>query len=536
MLRIVSVYRQSIRYLDALRFQSVSYGNSSYRSDREGGNSSFRSDRENTSYRNREDNRGGSSYRNERSSHRSGGKQSGDSADFGSKLEKINWESEMVNLPSIEKNFHVEHPEVKSMSPEQCRKILMDANISIKGSPPIPKPLSRFAHAQLPDYIMNLIAKEGFPNPTSIQSIGWPIAMSGRDSVCVAQTGSGKTLGFVMPALLHVAAQAPLRTGDGPIVLILAPTRELVMQISKDASTFGRPGGVLNAAVFGGVSRNGQANSLRQGVEICVATPGRLLDFLESGVTNLKRVTYLVLDEADRMLDMGFEPQIRKIVSQIRPDRQTLMWSATWPKEIQKMAREFCKEDPVLITVGTSSLQANADVDQQVTVVDSESDKRDAFKSWMKTIFTKNSKMIIFTDTKKAADNLCRELTYNQYSALSLHGDKAQRERDQILRDFKDDQVQILVATDVAQRGLDVKGVDWVVNFDCPKNIEDYIHRIGRTGRAGAKGASMTFIAQESDTGMMKDIAKVMKDVGQKVPIELNQQKPELRNFMQQRK
>ena len=513
MIRIVGVPS----FTGLQRFASVGlarYGNSSYRAER-GSNQSDRVSRDRVPREKNED--------------------------FGTKLEKINWEAEFANLPPIKKNFHVEHPEVKSMSNEICRKFLTDANISIKGSPPIPKPITKFEHAQLPEYILSLIKREGFPNPTSIQSIGWPIAMSGRDSVCVAQTGSGKTLGFVMPALLHVAAQAPLRSGDGPIVLILAPTRELVMQISKDASTFGRPGGVLNAAIFGGVSRNGQANSLRQGVEICVATPGRLLDFLESGVTNLKRVTYLVLDEADRMLDMGFEPQIRKIVSQIRPDRQTLMWSATWPREIQSMAREFCKEDPVLITVGTSSLQANPDVTQLVTVVESESDKRDAFKSWLKNTFDGQSKVIVFTDTKKAADNLCRELTYNSYSALSLHGDKAQRERDQILRDFKDDKIQILVATDVAQRGLDVKGVDWVVNFDCPKNIEDYIHRIGRTGRAGKKGSAMTFIAQESDNGMMKDIAKVIKDVGQKIPIELTQNDGRkdnngLRNFMNNRR
>ena len=406
---------------------------------------------------------------------------------------------------------------------EASRKFLQDSNISIRGSPPIPMPIRQFEGALLPEYILNLMQTEGFAKPTPIQAIGWPIAMSGRDSVCVAQTGSGKTLGFVMPALLHVAAQPPLRTGDGPIALILAPTRELVMQISKDATKFGRPGGVLNAAVFGGVSRNGQANSLRQGVEICVATPGRLLDFLESGVTNLKRVSYLVLDEADRMLDMGFEPQIRKIVAQISPERQTLMWSATWPKEIQTMAREFCKEDPVLITVGSSALQANPDVTQLVTVVESESDKRGAFKSWLKSVFVEGkSKMIIFSDTKRAADNLCRELTYNQYTALSLHGDKMQRERDQILRDFKDDKVQILVATDVAQRGLDIKAVDWVVNFDCPKTVEDYIHRIGRTGRAGAKGSAMTFVAQESDSAMMRDIAKVIKDVGQPVPPELD--------------
>jgi ATP-dependent RNA helicase DDX5/DBP2 len=455
--------------------------------------------------------------------------------ELGSSLSTIDWAKE--DLVPFKKNFHVEHPEVAATPNDVCRKFLSDASISIKGIAPIPKPITKFEHAQLPDYLLRLLSTQGFPAPTAIQSIGWPIAMSGRDSVCIANTGSGKTLGFLLPALLHVAAQPPLRSGDGPIALVLAPTRELVMQISKEASTYGRPGGVLNAAVFGGVGKNGQINALRQGVEICVATPGRLIDLLDSNMTNLRRVTYLVLDEADRMLDMGFEPQLRKIVSQIRPDRQTLMWSATWPKEIQRMARDFCKEDPVLITVGDSTnLQANPDVQQGVIVVDSESDKRSAFKNWMKEKISSvgQTKMIIFCDTKKGADNLCRELTYNGHSALSIHGNKEQRERDQILRDFKNGEVEILVATDVAQRGLDIKAVDWVVNFDCPKNPEDYIHRIGRTGRAGAKGNALTIMVRESDGTMMREVARIIKDCGQTIPEELGVRQ-DIRSFMNNR-
>lgn len=455
--------------------------------------------------------------------------------ELGNKLEKITWDQE--DLVPLKKNLHVDHPEVLATPNEVFRKFLQDSNISVKGVAPIPKPLLKFEHAQLPDYVTRLLKSEGFSAPTAIQSIGWPIATSGRDSVCVANTGSGKTLGFIVPALLHVAAQPPLRAGDGPIALVLAPTRELVMQIAKDASTFGRPGGVLNVAVYGGVGRGGQTNALRQGVEICIATPGRLLDLLESGTTNLKRVTYLVLDEADRMLDMGFEQQIRKIVSQIRPDRQTMMWSATWPKEIQRLARDFCQEEPVLITVGNSKdLQANPNVTQHVIAMDAESDKRKQFKDWLKSCFnSESSKMIVFCDTKKGADNLCNDLCYNGYTALSLHGDKEQRERDQIIRDFKSGEAQILVATDVAQRGLDIKGIDWVVNFDCPKTCEDYIHRIGRTGRAGAKGNSMTFVVRETDGSMMKEIARVIKDCGQPVPEDLDI-KHNIRDFMNNRR
>jgi ATP-dependent RNA helicase DDX5/DBP2 len=465
--------------------------------------------------------------------------------ELGSRLTKVAWENE--ELVPFKKDIHVEHPELKAMPNDVCRNFLQSSNITIKGMAPIPKPMLKFDHAQLPDYILNLFKSEQFQNPTSIQSIGWPIALNGRDGVFIANTGSGKSLGFIIPMLLHIGAQAPLRTGDGPIALVLAPTRELVMQISKEASKFGRPGGVLNAPIYGGVSRNGQANSLRQGVEICIATPGRLIDLLDSGVTNLKRVTYLVLDEADRMLDMGFEPQIRKIVSQIRPDKQTTMYSASWNKDVQSIARDYCTEDPVLVTVGSSTLQANPDIKQLVTVVESESDKRTAFKKWLSSVISpeddSKQRMIIFTDTKKGADNLCRELTYNGYSALSIHGDKEQRERDQILRDFRSGSVSILVATDVAARGLDIPGIDYVVNFDTPNNPESYLHRIGRCGRAGNKGTSMTFIAKESDaTGgnMMKEIAKMIKGVGQQVPQELvdavsGPAGGELRSFMKRR-
>ena len=466
--------------------------------------------------------------------------------DMGSKLKKINWEAE--DLVPFKKDIHMEHPELKALPNDTCRKFLQSSNITIKGMAPIPKPMLKFEHAQLPDYIMRLFSNQGFDKPTAIQSIGWPIALSGRDGVFIANTGSGKSLGFIVPMLLHIAAQPPLRSGDGPLALVLAPTRELVMQISKEASTFGRPGGVLNAAVYGGVSRNGQANTLRQGVEICIATPGRLLDLVESGVTDLKRVTYLVLDEADRMLDMGFEPQIRKICSQIRPDKQTTMYSASWSKEVSGIARDYCTEDPVLVTVGDNGgqLRANPDIEQLVTVVDSESDKRGEFKIWLKKIFDSSSsssskpRMIVFTDTKKGADNLCRELTYNQYTALSIHGDKQQRERDQILRDFRNGDIDILVATDVAARGLDIPNIDYVVNFDAPNNPESYVHRIGRCGRAGKKGVSMTFLARESDSAIMKDIAKIIENVGQQVPSDLivhqsRNNSSELRQFMSNR-
>ncbi|CAN0540025.1 unnamed protein product, partial [Ectocarpus sp. 12 AP-2014] len=195
----------------------------------------------------------------------------------------------------------------------------------------------------MPEYVLREVLKQGFPKPTPIQSQGWPMALLGRDMVGISATGSGKTLAFLLPAMIHINAQPYLEQGDGPIVLVIAPTRELAVQIKEECDKFGGSSDIKNTCVYGGVPKRSQVYDLSRGVEIVIATPGRLIDLLESGKTNLRRVTYLVLDEADRMLDMGFEPQIRSIVSQIRPDRQTLMWSATWPKEVEGLARDFLR-------------------------------------------------------------------------------------------------------------------------------------------------------------------------------------------------
>mmetsp|Transcript_86385 Transcript_86385/g.186759 ORF Transcript_86385/g.186759 Transcript_86385/m.186759 type:complete len:249 (-) Transcript_86385:65-811(-) len=225
------------------------------------------------------------------------------------------------------------------------------------------------------------------------------------------------------------------------------------------------------------------------------------------------------------MLDMGFEPQIRKIVSQIRPDRQTVMYSATWPKEIQRLSRDFCREDPVKLTIGSEELTSNKDIVQQIEVVE-EYEKRDRFMSFMKEV-VKDEKVLIFTQTKRGADSLCRELQYAQFSSSAIHGDKDQRQRDRVLNEFRTGRCQILIATDVAQRGLDIKDVKYVINYDMPSNIEDYIHRIGRTGRAGTKGTAVSFFPKDAYKPelirMARDICKTMHEVGQTPPEELLQ-------------
>merc|ERR1719235_753828 len=366
---------------------------------------------------------------------------------------------------------------------------------------------------------MHSITNAGFPAPSPIQSVGWPAALSGRDMVGIAQTGSGKTLAYLLPGLVHIAAQPPLRPGDGPVGLVLAPTRELANQIQNEVLKFSHASPIRCTAVFGGVSRYGQASDLRRGAEIVIATPGRLIDFLESGVTNLKRVSYLCLDEADRMLDMGFEPQIRKIVSQIRPDRQTLMWSATWPKEVKSLARDICKEDPVHINVGSLDLRTAHTIRQYVEVVQ-EQDKRGRLKCLLEKVMD-GSKILIFAASKRGGDDLTREMRLDGFPALCMHGDKKQEERDWVLKEFKEGKSPILVATDVASRGIDVKDIKYVINYDFPNQIEDYVHRVGRTGRAGATGSSYTFFTQDKFK-LARDLIAVLEEAQQPVPEELH--------------
>merc|ERR1719237_1223553 len=243
-----------------------------------------------------------------------------------------------------------------------------------------------------------------------------------------------------------------------------------------------------------------------------------MIDFLESNDTNLKRVTYLVLDEADRMLDMGFEPQVRKITSQVRPDRQTLMWSATWPKEVQRLARDLCKEDPVHINIGSLDMRTAHTIRQYVEVVN-EADKRGRLKRLLEKVMD-GSKILIFAETKRGSDELTREMRLDGWPALCIHGDKKQEEREWVLGEFKAGKSPILVATAVASRGIDVKDIKYVINYDFPGQIEDYIHRIGRTGRAGATGSSYTFFSADKSRHA-RDLVAVLREANQPVPQEL---------------
>jgi ATP-dependent RNA helicase DDX5/DBP2 len=448
---------------------------------------------------------------------------------LGANLADIDW-SQTGNRDSLvpfQRNFYQEHPEVAGRSPEQVAAFRQRMDITVRGKN-IPNPCETFAEAGFPPAIIHCVQRAGFTTPTAIQAQAWPVALQGRDLIGIAETGSGKTCAYLLPALVHIQAQPPIRRGDGPICLVLAPTRELAVQIQTEATKFGVSSRVRNACVYGGVSRGPQARDLSRGIEILIATPGRLIDFLESERTNLRRVTYLVLDEADRMLDMGFEPQLRKIVGQIRPDRQTLMFTATWPRQVQTIARDFLTAgDWIQINIGSLDLSANKNIRQLVEVV-SEDEKPEKLRSLLNELLgpsantDSNAKALVFTDTKRKADQLTRRLRTWGLPAMALHGDKTQMERDRAIAAFRSGQARLLVATDVAARGLDIKNIAYVVNYDFPGTVEDYVHRIGRTGRAGSTGTAYSFFT-EDNARLASELAQMLQESQNEVPPALAQ-------------
>jgi len=387
---------------------------------------------------------------------RGGGSSFGGRGDFkkmqpGEKLRKPRWE--MDRLQPFEKNFYKPHPNLVMKPAHEVDQYRATKEITTRGRN-IPHPIVRFEEANFPDYVMDELSRQGFKEPTAIQAQGWPIALSGFNMVGIAQTGSGKTLAYTLPAIVHINHQPYLEPGDGPIALILAPTRELAQQISSTAADFGSSSRIRNTCVFGGAPKGPQLRDIERGVEVMIATPGRLIDFLEAGKTNLRRCTYLVLDEADRMLDMGFEPQIRKILEQIRPDRQTLMWSATWPKDVRMLAEEFLT-DYIQINIGSLTLSANHNILQIIDVCQ-EHEKETKLMTLLQEIGAEDeNKTIIFAETKRKVDSITRAMRRDGWPAMCIHGDKAQPERDWVLNEFRSGKAPILVATDVAARGLE---------------------------------------------------------------------------------
>jgi len=340
------------------------------------------------------------------------------------------------------------------------------------------------------------LKEKGYVEPTPIQAKAIPVILSGRDVIGVAQTGTGKTAAFVLPLLERLAAASAARTMRA---LVIAPTRELVAQIEENVRVYGRHLPLRYATVFGGVGEGPQILALRRGVDLVVATPGRLIDLMEQRHVDFAALQVLVLDEADRMLDMGFLPAIRKIVSKTPPSRQTLLFSATMSKEIERVAKEVLKS-PTLVEIGARSTPAEA-VTQYVVEV-SAAGKVPALIHLLKD--TALESVLVFSRTKHGADRIGRKLGAAGIPTATLHSNRTQGQRLQALKRFRSGDVRVLIATDIAARGIDVDGISHVINFDFPPQPEDYVHRIGRTGRAQAIGDAISFVTHEDADGLRR--------------------------------
>ncbi len=369
-------------------------------------------------------------------------------------------------------------------------------------------PQVRFADFGLSPHILRALNDQGYVHPTPIQAEAIPVLLKGRDVMGAAQTGTGKTAGFALPIIQMLLAHASSSTSPArhPVrALILTPTRELAVQVAENVKAYAQHTPLRSTVVFGGMDMKGQTIILKAGVEIVIATPGRLLDHIEQKNISLGQVQMLVMDEADRMLDMGFLPDLQRIINLLPKQRQNLMFSATFSPEIKKLANTFLT-DPVTIEVARSN--QTADKVTQVVYKVAENQKHALTAHLLRQRELKQ--VIIFSNTKIGASRLAKGLEQEGMNAVAIHGDKTQQERMAALESFKKGEIDILVATDVAARGLDITDLPCVINYDLPYNAEDYVHRIGRTGRAGASGDALS-IYSDKDERLLADIEKLIK-------------------------
>ncbi|XP_036386944.1 probable ATP-dependent RNA helicase DDX23 isoform X2 [Megalops cyprinoides] len=428
---------------------------------------------------------------------------------------------------------HWSQKKLEEMTDRDWRIFREDYSITTKGGK-IPNPIRNWKEYTLPPHILEVIDKCGYKEPTPIQRQAIPIGLQNRDIIGVAETGSGKTAAFLIPLLVWITTLPKIDriedSDQGPYAVILAPTRELAQQIEEETIKFGKPLGIRTVAVIGGISREDQGFRLRMGCEIVIATPGRLIDVLENRYLVLGRCTYVVLDEADRMIDMGFEPDVQKILEYIpvtnqKPDtdeaedpekmmmnfesgkhkyRQTVMFTATMPPAVERLARSYLRR-PAVVYIGSAG-KPHERVEQKVLLM-SEGEKRKKLLDVLARGF--EPPIIIFVNQKKGCDVLAKSLEKMGYNACTLHGGKGQEQREFALSNLKAGAKDILVATDVAGRGIDIQDVSMVLNYDMAKNIEDYIHRIGRTGRAGKSGVALTFLTKE-DSSVFYDLKQAI--------------------------
>ena len=429
-----------------------------------------------------------------------------------------------IDMQPIRKNFWVEPAELTALTEAELADLRLELDdIKVNGKD-VPKPVQKWAQCGLTRPTLDVIEGLGYEKPTSIQMQAIPTLMSGRDVIGVAKTGSGKTVAFLLPMFRHIKDQPPIKDTDGPVGLIMTPTRELATQIHRDCKPFLKEMGLRSVCAYGGAPIREQIAELKRGAEIIVCTPGRMIDLLAANqgrVTNLRRVTYVVLDEADRMFDMGFEPQVMKIFASMRPDKQTILFSATMPRIVDSLTKKVLKS-PIEITVGGRSVVAKEI--EQIVEVREESAKFLRVLELLGELYDQDedARTLIFVERQEKADDLLKELMTKGYPCMSIHGGKDQVDRDSTISDFKKGVVPIMIATSVAARGLDVKQLKLVINYDAPNHMEDYVHRAGRTGRAGNKGVAVTFVTPEQEN-CAPGIAKALEQSEQPVPERLNE-------------
>jgi len=366
-----------------------------------------------------------------------------------------------------------------------------------------------FTDLNLIDPIAKAIQEQGYTNPTPIQERSIPEILKGRDFLGCAQTGTGKTAAFAIPILQNLSATP--KKGNHIKALILTPTRELAIQIEENIKAYGKFLPLKHLVIFGGVKQGNQEAALRKGVDILVATPGRLLDFIAQGIISLKNLEIFVLDEADRMLDMGFVHDVKRVIKLLPPKRQTLFFSATMPTEIQKLADSILN-NPVKVEVTPVSSTAET-INQSVYFVEKE-DKLDLLTHILKNNISDS--VLVFSRTKHGADKIARKLQKDNITTEAIHGNKSQNARQNALNNFKTGKTRVLVATDIAARGIDIDELKYVVNFELSDVSETYVHRIGRTGRAGAEGNSISFV----DGLDLLNLKNTEKLIGMKIPVE----------------
>lgn len=432
-------------------------------------------------------------------------------------LEPLN--HEQIQYEFFEKNFYEVCEEINCKSDQEIVELRRKFNIRIQGTN-VPRPITSFDQLGFDQILLKNIKKQGFVSPTPIQIQTLPIALSGKDLIAIAQTGSGKTVAYLLPLITHIMDQREVEKDEGPIAIIVAPTRELAHQIYNECRKFSKGYTINIAPIIGGMGKNDTKKMLKTELfDIVVATPGRLIDVLKVKSLNTIRTTYLVLDEADKMFEMGFEPQIRSIVGQIRPDRQTLLFSATFKPPVENLAREILT-DPIRINIGTAG-SANEDITQVVEIFNSDEEKfpwmAPRLAEWILDGF-----VLIFAGTKSNVENLSLKIKNTLGIACSaLHGDKSTEERNRIMQEFKSGIFKVLVATDIAARGLDVKEIKTVVNYNIPNDIDAHTHRIGRTGRAGDKNGIAYSLLKTNESHFAGLLINNLQNANQDIPPEL---------------